>query len=89
MTLNRSLERMGFFGKEGIGFSAHGLRATASTILHEAGYLSDVIVRQWAQAERNKVRAADDHAEYLPERQRMRPDWADMIETFQAEIPIN
>ncbi len=28
-TLNRALEHMGFNGKESIGFSAHGFRATA------------------------------------------------------------
>ena len=28
-TLNRALERMGFNGKDSIGFSAHGFRATA------------------------------------------------------------
>lgn len=88
-TLNRALERMGLCGKEGIGFSAHGFRATASTILHEAGYRSDVIERQLAHAERNKVRAAYDHAEYLPERKKMMQDWADMIDAIQTEIPMD
>jgi integrase len=37
-TLNRALERMGFNGKDSIGFSAHGFRATASTILNEIGF---------------------------------------------------
>ena len=57
-TLNRSLERMGFNGKDSIGFSAHGFRATASTILNEIGYRADVIERQLAHTERNKVRAS-------------------------------
>jgi integrase len=34
-TLNRALERMGFNGKGSIGFSGHGFRATASTMLNE------------------------------------------------------
>jgi integrase len=34
-TLNRALERMGFSRKHGIGLSAHGSRATASTIPNE------------------------------------------------------
>jgi integrase len=38
MTLNRALERMGFNGRDSIGFSAHGFRATASTILNEIGF---------------------------------------------------
>ena len=84
-TLNRALERMGFCGKDGIGFSAHGFRATASTILHEAGHRSDVIERQLAHAERNKVRAAYDHAEYLPERRTMMQNWADMIDGISKE----
>lgn len=79
-TLNRALERMGLCGKDGIGFSAHGFRATASTILHEAGYRTDVIERQLAHAERNKVRAAYDHAEYLPERRVMMQEWANIID---------
>jgi integrase len=79
-TLNRALERMGLCGKDGIGFSAHGFRATASTMLHEAGYPTEVIERQLAHADRNKVRAAYDHAEYLPQRRTMMQEWADMID---------
>jgi integrase len=79
-TLNRALERMGFNGKGGIGFSAHGFRATASTILNELGYRSDAIERQLAHAERNKVRASYNQAEYLSERQVMMQEWADFID---------
>jgi integrase len=81
-TLNRALERMGLCGKDGIGFSAHGFRATASTLLHETGCRSDVIERQLAHAERNKVKAAYNHAEFLPERRAMMQDWADMIDAL-------
>ena len=75
-TLNRSLNRMGYGGK----FSAHGFRATASTILNEIGYRSDVIERQLAHAEPNKVRASYNQAEYLPERKTMMQDWANLID---------
>ena len=75
-TLNRSLERMGYGGK----FSAHGFRATASTILNEIGYRPDVIERQLAHAERNQVRASYNQAEYLPERKIMMQAWADLID---------
>jgi integrase len=78
-TLNRALERMGFNGKDSIGFSAHGFRATASTILNEMGYRSDVIERQLAHAERDKVRASYNHAEYMNERKAMMQDWADLL----------
>lgn len=79
-TLNRALERMGFNGKGTIGFSAHGVRATASTILNEIGYRPDVIERQLAHAERNKVRATYNQAEYLEERRAMMQQWADIID---------
>ena len=87
-TLNRALERMGFAGKDGIGFSAHGFRATASTILNEAGYRPDVIERQLAHAERNKVRASYNRAEYLEERRAMMQQWADLTEQLGKVTPF-
>ncbi|OOG51259.1 integrase arm-type DNA-binding domain-containing protein [Rhodanobacter sp. C01] len=78
-TLNRALERMGFNGKDSIGFSAHGFRATASTILNEMGYRPDVIERQLAHAERDKIRASYNHAEYMDERKAMMQEWADFL----------
>jgi len=79
-TLNRALERMGLNGRDSIGFSAHGFRATASTLLNELGYRSDVIERQLAHAERNKVRASYNQAEYLGERRVMMQEWANFID---------
>lgn len=81
-TLNRALERMGFNGKDSIGFSAHGFRATASTILNEMGYRPDVIERQLAHSDRNKVRASYNRAEYLEERRAMMQEWADIVESL-------
>lgn len=75
-TINRSLERMGYAGK----FSGHGFRSTASSMLHELGWHSDVIERQLAHAERNAVRAAYNHAEYMDERRAMMQAWADWID---------
>lgn len=83
-TLNRALERMGFNGKDSIGFSAHGFRATASTILNEMGYRPDVIERQLAHAERNKVRASYNQAQYMEDRRTMMQEWADMVEDMTA-----
>lgn len=83
-TLNRALERMGFNGKDSIGFSAHGFRATASTLLNEQGYRSDVIERQLAHAERDKVRASYNHAEYMDERKAMMQEWADLIDRLSS-----
>ena len=81
-TLNRALERMGFNGRDSIGFSAHGFRATASTILNEIGFRPDVIERQLAHADRNKVRAAYNQGEYLEERRNMMQQWADLLDHF-------
>lgn len=78
-TLNRALERMGFNGKDSIGFSAHGFRATASTLLNEMGYRPDVIERQLAHAERDKVRASYNQAEYMEERTVMMQEWANFL----------
>jgi integrase len=90
-TLNRALERMKFAGEDGIGFAAHGFRATASTLLNEAGFRSDVIERQLAHKERNKVRASYNQAEYLEERRAMMQQWADMTESMAKDgkvVPI-
>jgi integrase len=75
-TINQALKRMGYAGK----FSGHGFRSTASTLLHEMGWRSELIERQLAHAERDKVKAAYNHAEYLPEREKMMQAWADWID---------
>lgn len=70
-----------------LGFAAtsHGFRATASTILNEAGFRPDAIERQLAHVERNKVRAAYHRSEYLEDRARMMQAWADYLDTLKAE----
>ena len=89
-TLNRALERMGFNGKGTAGFSMHGFRATASTILNELGFRPDVIERQLAHVERNKTRASYNQAEYLEERRLMMQEWADLVDDANGArvIPI-
>jgi integrase len=81
-TLNRALERMKFNGTEGRDFSAHGFRATASTMLNELGFRPDVIERQLAHKERNQVRSSYNRAEYLPERRQMMQAWADQVDAM-------
>ena len=61
-------------------FSPHGIRATGSTMLNEMGFRADVIERQLAHAERNKVRASYNQADYLDERRQMMQTWADFID---------
>jgi integrase len=73
--INRVIKATGYGGV----FSAHGFRTTASTMLNELGYRSDLIERQLAHAESNSVRASYNQAEYLQERREMMQTWADLI----------
>lgn len=75
-TMIYAIYRMGYHSRT----TVHGFRATASTILNEHGFTPDVIERQLAHAERNKVRASYNHAEYLPERRKMMQWWGDYVE---------
>ena len=75
-TILFALYRMGYRGRA----TGHGFRATASTILNEHGFRPDVIERQLAHAERNKIRAAYHRSEYLPERRKMMQHWADYLD---------
>jgi integrase len=87
-TVLAALRRMGY-GKEEM--SGHGFRAMASTVLHEQGWLSDIIERQLAHAERNSIKAAYNHAQHLPERRKMMQAWADYLDTLKINgriIPI-
>ena len=75
-TINKAFDRMGYRGR----FTPHGLRATASTLLNEMGFRPDVIDRQLAHTERNRVRPAYNRAEYLDERPRMMQAWGDYLD---------
>ena len=72
----KAIASLGYQGK----FSPHGIRATGSTLLNEMGFRADVIERQLAHAERNKVRASYNQADYLDERRQMMQAWADFID---------
>jgi integrase len=72
--LNNALKRLGYGH-----FSPHAFRRTASTMLNERGYRSDVIERQLAHMERNRIRAAYNKATYLAERTKMMQDWANYV----------
>ena len=64
--------------------TAHGFRTTASTILNEAGFRVDVIERQLAHGERNKVRAAYNRSQYLAERIKMMQWYADYLDELKT-----
>lgn len=63
----------------GFEITPHGFRSMASTILNEEGFPPDHIERQLAHSERNAVRAAYNHAEYLDERRKMMQWWGDFL----------
>jgi len=68
----------------------HGFRGMAATILYENNFPSDFVERQLAHAERNKVKAAYNHAEYLPQRRDMMQwyaDWLDGQKSRVAKVP--
>jgi integrase len=75
-TINAALRGLGYSGHEMTG---HGFRTTASTLLHELGFNCDVIERQLAHGEQNKVKASYNRAAHLPERRRMMQSWADYL----------
>jgi integrase len=74
-----ALYRMGYRGR----MTGHGFRAVASTILNEMNFDPDVIERQLAHVEKNKVRAAYHRTEYREERRRMMQAWADHLDALR------
>lgn len=84
-TINGALRRLGYDQTQ---FTGHGFRSMASTLLHEQGFPTDVIERQLAHAERNKVKAAYNRAEHLPERRRMMQHWSDYLDRLKQSTPV-
>ena len=87
-TVNAGLRRLGY---DRDTMTGHGFRSLASTIRHEQGWPSDIIERQLAHAERNKITAACNRAQHLPERRKMMQDWADYLDGLRANgvvVPI-
>lgn len=64
--------------------TGHGFRTLASTILNEKGYPADVIEKQLAHESKDKIRAAYNRAEYLPERKKMMQDYADILDELKG-----
>jgi integrase len=81
-TINHALRRLGYSGEDQTG---HGFRSMASTLLNEQGFPPDVIELQLAHVERNKVRAAYNKAQRLPERRKMMQEWADYLDGLRGQ----
>jgi integrase len=77
-------------GQDIPAFTVHDLRRTASTLLHENGWASDVVEKALNHTI-GGVRCVYNWAEYAPQRQEMLQFWADFIEHFlttgQVRVP--
>jgi integrase len=81
-TINGALRRLGYGQTEA---SAHGFRASASTLLNETGKWSpDAIERQLGHIDNNGVRRAYARGEYWDERVKMMSWWADHLERLKT-----
>lgn len=80
-TLNGALRRMGYSGDE---MTAHGFRATFSTLANESGLWNpDAIERSLAHVEKNEVRRAYARGEHWEERVRLAEWWAQFLDQIR------
>lgn len=81
-TLLKAIERMGYKGD----MTGHGFRALAmSTLKEKLRYRHEVVDRQLAHAQKDKLESAYDRARYLDERRAMMQRWADYIDEVAME----
>jgi integrase len=81
-TMNAALRHMGIGQDE---HTAHGFRATASTILNESGRFSaDAIERALGHQDGNEIRRAYSRGAYWAERVAMAQWWADHLDVLRA-----
>lgn len=81
-TMLAALRRKGYEKDE---MCVHGFRSMASTLLNEMGFNSDWIERQLSHDHRDIVRAAYNHAQYLPERRKMLQAWSDFLDELKEK----
>lgn len=80
-TLNAAFRRMGYAKDE---VTAHGLRATASTLLNECGLWNpDAIERSLAHGDSNSVRGIYHRGLHWEERVRMAQWWSDYLDELR------
>lgn len=85
-TLNACYRRLGY-GKEEV--TAHGFRATASTLLNESGrFLADAIERALAHQDPDPVRRAYHRSAYWTERVEMAVWWADFLDKLKTGAEV-
>jgi integrase len=80
--MNAALRHMGIRQDE---HTAHGFRATASTILNESGRFSaDAIERALGHQDADEIRRAYSRGAYWAERVAMAQWWADHLDELRA-----
>jgi integrase len=77
---NAALRRMGYTKDQ---VTAHGFRATASTILNNRGYAPDVIEAVLAHQDPNAIRRTYNRATYWEQRVKLMQKWADLLESLR------
>jgi integrase len=80
MSKNVLTNRLRDLGYPADVMSAHGFRSTASTILHEKGWNSEVIEVQLAHLTGTATSRAYNRSLYLAERTKLMQEWADYLD---------
>lgn len=91
-TMNAAMRRMGFASDE---MTAHGFRATASTLLNEARdkrgkpmWSRDAIERALAHGDEDKIRGVYNRSPYWAERVEMAQWWSDYLDKLRKGADI-
>jgi integrase len=74
-SINKVIKLLGYHGR----LTGHGFRHTMSTILHEHGFDSAWIEMQLAHVDKNSIRGAYNHAQYIPNKKTMKQWYSDKI----------
>jgi len=85
-SLRNAIRSLGIEKEE---FTTHSFRSMASTRLNELNYKGDVIEIQLSHAQKDKIRSAYNHAEYLPERKKMMQDWSNYLDKLQNKTSVS
>ena len=80
---NSALRRLGYQKEE---VTAHGFRATASTILNTRGFDPDVIEAALAHQDKNVIRRTYNRATYWGQRVKLMQDWAGLVDEFRVDV---
>ncbi len=83
--LRTALRNMGYTNED---ITPHGFRGVASTFLNTLGYRSEVIEAQLSHKDRNEIREAYNHADYMEERRVMLQEWANYLDSLKQDAEV-